>query len=212
MRASSSDPIPVGASCAFGAAWSNFDGRFVLREARARPEAFVIGIDPVAEAMAESARRAARKPARGGAPNALFLVAAVEDLPRPLHGTADLVTVNFPWGSLLAAVARPEPEIMRSIAALLEPQGRLVAFINLSAADDSDYSERLELPPLDDDYVTGTLAPGWREAGLENLRWRELAPGEEPGHRTSWGQRLVRGSRRETLLVEAERAISSTNS
>jgi len=188
------------------------DGRFVLREARERPRSLVVGIDPVAEAMGESARRAARRPVRGGAPNALFLVAAVEDLPRALDGTAGLVTVNFPWGSLLAGVARPEPEIMASIARLLRPGRRLVAFINLSAASDSDYSERLDLPPLDRDYVEGRLARGWRAAGLANVRWRELAPGEEPGHRTSWGQRLVRGSRRETLLVQAERAISNTSS
>src|SRR3954451_24143865 len=149
------------------------DGRFVLREARERPRSLVVGIDPVAEAMGESARRAARRPVRGGAPNALFLVAAVEDLPRALDGTAGLVAVNFPWGSLLAGVARPEPEIMTPIARLLRPEGRLVPSITLSAASDSDYSERLELPPLDRDYVEGRLAPGWRAAGLANVRWRE---------------------------------------
>lgn len=181
------------------------DGRFVLREARARPEALVVGVEPLAEAVAASASRAARRPERGGAPNALFLLTSVERLPEALAGAASLVTVSFPWGSLLRAVGRPDPDVLASVVRLLAPGGRLVAHLNLSAASDPDYAERLDLPPLDAEHVEGRLAPGWRGAGLERVEWRELAPGEAPRHRTTWGQRLVRGSERATLLVEGAR-------
>jgi len=51
--------------------------------------------------MAEASRRADRR----GPSNALFLAAGVETLPAsPLTGSADLVTVMFPWGSLLRGV------------------------------------------------------------------------------------------------------------
>ncbi len=186
------------------------DGKFVLRAARARPDVLVVGVDMLADAFADSASRAGRKPARGGAPNAVFLAADATRPPAELRGRAGLVTVNYPWGSLLRAVAAPQVEPLRSIAGLLRPGGLLVALLNLSAAEDSAYAERLELPPLDGAHIEGALVPGWRDAGLSEVSFRALAPGEEPPHRTTWGQRLVRGSRRDTLLVSAMRSSASS--
>lgn len=181
------------------------DGRYVLRAARARSDAVVVGVDALAEPMAASASRAARKPARGGAANALFVAADALAPPPALAGRASLVTVNYPWGSLLRAVGAPEPEGLAAVAGLLRPGGRLVGLLNASAAEDSSYAERLELPPLD----PGRLVAGWEEAGLAVEEARLLAAGEEPPHRTTWGQRLVRGSGRETLLVSAVRSSAS---
>jgi 16S rRNA (adenine(1408)-N(1))-methyltransferase len=182
------------------------DGKFVLRSARARPERLVVGIDALTEAMTESASRAARKPSRGGAPNAWFVAADATDPLPPLAGRAALVTVNYPWGSLLRAVAEPNVPELRAIASLLRPGAPLIALLNLSAAEDSAYAEKLELPPLDGEHIGRRLVPGWREAGLDEVEWRALGPGEEPPHRTTWGQRLVRGSGRETLLVSGVRS------
>jgi 16S rRNA (adenine(1408)-N(1))-methyltransferase len=186
------------------------DGKFVLRAARADPGMLHVGVDALAEPMAEAARRAERKPARGGAPNALFVAADAVCPPGALAGRASLVTINYPWGSLLRAVAAPEAEGLGAIAALLRPGGRIVALLNASAAEDGAYAEKLELPPLDSDHVQRALVPGWRDAGLEVAEARLLGPGEEPPHRTSWGQRLVRGSGRETLLVSAVRPSASS--
>ena len=165
-----------------------------------------MGVDALEAPMAASIRRAAAKPARGGVANARFLVRDALDPPGDLRGRAELVTVNYPWGSLLRAVAAPEPEGLAAVVSWLAGGGRLVALLNASAAEDSAYAERLELPPLDGDHVEGRLVPGWREAGLAEVGARLLAPGEEPPHRTTWGQRLVRGSGRETLLVSAVRS------
>jgi 16S rRNA (adenine(1408)-N(1))-methyltransferase len=186
------------------------DGKFVLRSARANPGRLHVGVDALEEPMAESIRRAASKPARGGVPNASFAVADALSPPASLAGRAALVTVNYPWGSLLRAVAAPEAAGLRAIAGLLRPDGRIVALLNASAAEDSAYADKLELPPLDRGHVERVLVPGWREAGLEVLEARVLDPGEEPPHRTSWGQRLVRGSGRETLLVSAVRSSASS--
>ena len=57
------------------------DGRYVLAAAAAQPDRLVIGVDANAQSMATASRRASAKPARGGLPNALFVVAAVEALP-----------------------------------------------------------------------------------------------------------------------------------
>ena len=182
------------------------DGKFVLRSARAEPGAMHVGIDALEEPMAESIRRAASKPARGGVPNARFVVSDALRPPAELSGRASLVTVNYPWGSLLRAVAAPEPDGLAAVVGLLRPGGRLVALLNASAAEDSAYAERRELPPLDTAHVEGRLVPGWVAAGLAEVEWRALAPGEDPPHRTTWGQRLVRGSGRETVVVSGVRA------
>ena len=178
------------------------DGKFVLRCARAHPDVEHVGIDALAEPMAASIRRAAAKPARGGVPNARFLVSDAVSPPAELVGRASLVTVNYPWGSLLRAVARPEPEGLAAVASLLRPGGRLVALLNASATEDSSYADRLDLPSLDGEHIGRMVVPGWFAAGLADVSWRTLAPGEDPPHRTTWGQRLVRGSGRATVLVE----------
>ena len=182
------------------------DGRFVLRLARARPDALVIGLDALAEPMEASASRAGRKPARGGAENVLFVACDALDPPDALAGRASLVTVNYPWGSLLRAVGEPDVGALRAVAGLLRPGGRIVALLNASAAEDRGYAERLELPALDPEAV----AAGWRGAGLAVEEARLLGAGEEPPHRTSWGQRLVRGSGRATLVVSAVRPSATS--
>jgi len=178
------------------------DGRFVLRTARERPQSLVVGIDPVQDAMAGVARRASAKPSRGGVPNALFLVASAEVLPAALSSKASMVTVNFPWGSLLRTLVQPDPGGLRAVVGLLEPGGRLIALLNASVTDDRDYRERLRLPPLEDAHIDQRLVPGWQESGLAGVAWHRLEPDQEPPHHTTWGRRLVRGSSRSTIVVE----------
>ena len=175
------------------------DGRFVLREAREHPDTLVIGVDAVAEAMTASAVKSRRKPAKGGAPNALFVVSAAEELPGALVGLADRLVVNFPWGSLLRALVEPIEPMLRALVALTEPGARFLFLLNSSVFEDEDYLQRLALPALDPERVRQDLVPTYHRAGLVVEEIQELA-GDAP-HRTSWGQRLVRGSSRTTLLL-----------
>src|SRR5690349_12984816 len=80
------------------------DGRYAYHLAAADPARLVIGIDALEAPMGEIAARAARKPARGGRPNLLLVRAAIEALPAELHGVADEVSVQLPWGSLLEGI------------------------------------------------------------------------------------------------------------
>ena len=57
------------------------DGRWVYRRARAHPAWVGVALDANAAGMRETARRAGRKPARGGAANAWFIRAMVAALP-----------------------------------------------------------------------------------------------------------------------------------
>ena len=85
------------------------DGRWLFRLARARPEWFCIGIDANLDAARHVARRARRSPARGGAPNLIFVHERAEALPGSLRGMAAEVYVQYPWGGLLRAVTGGDP-------------------------------------------------------------------------------------------------------
>src|SRR5688572_14426358 len=100
------------------------DGRFVYEHARRDPSSVYIALDPDAKALAEYAYRAARKPARGGVANAIFVVASLEALPPELIGLADQVYVNFPWGGLLRGLLLPEAGALAGLVSLARDSGR----------------------------------------------------------------------------------------
>ena len=62
-------------------------------------------MDANAKPLEKPSMKATRKPAKGGLANAMFVQAAVEDLPVEFDGVADEIHIHFPWGSLLRAVA-----------------------------------------------------------------------------------------------------------
>jgi len=94
------------------------DGRFVYRLARTHADWFCVAIDANADGLRDRSRRAARKPSRGGAPNARFVRAAAENLPRALESFADVIYVLYPWGRLLRAVLAADLEVLLRIARL----------------------------------------------------------------------------------------------
>src|SRR6185295_10593129 len=99
------------------------DGRFVYQSARRNPNKFYIGIDPNTRPLEKISEKIHRK--KGGAPNALFIQSAVEDLPAELDGVANEVHVHFPWGSLLRAVASGDIEVMRNLRRICAADGLL---------------------------------------------------------------------------------------
>ena len=111
----------------------------MLAAAADEPDRLVVGIDANAAGMATASRRAAATPRRGGLPNALFVVAAIGALPRELDGLADVVTVHFPWGSLLRGLLGAEPirePAMRALAASYASWGLAVTKAQPATATD----------------------------------------------------------------------------
>jgi len=178
------------------------DGAFVYRLARSRRLAFCIGIDASRDRMREYSTKVSRKPQRGGAPNALYILASAEDLPEELDGIADHIYINFPWGSLLRAMVEPDERLLATLARMSRPPARLETLLNYSVFGDADLAARLGLPGLSIDYIEQVLTPVYARAGILIDERRLLADGELP-FRTTWGGRLVRASRRETLYMSA---------
>jgi 16S rRNA (adenine(1408)-N(1))-methyltransferase len=159
----------------------------VLRAAAENPTTLTIGLDAVADPMAEASRRAARRPARGGLPNALFVVAAIELPPPELIGRADLVSVSYPWGSLLAAVLAVDPAAMAGLTSLVRPGGTIEAVMALTARD---HRPELAAALADRDR----LAVAWARLGFELQTFALVDRSEAIATGSSWARRLAVGS------------------
>lgn len=168
-------------------------GQSVLRRARAEPQTLVIGIDPDAAALRESSHSAARAPKRGGLPNAIFLAGTAEELPGPLAGRADLLTVALPWGSLLRAFITPEPDALARIGEVLKPRG--VVELLLSAIE-SDGAPRL----LATEGDAADLARAYESAGLCVAEVRPATAADVARLSSAWGRRLGIPDRRQAWI------------
>ena len=115
----------------------------------------------------------------------MFLAEGAERLAvSPLAGRADLLTVTFPWGSLLRGLVGLDPAALAGAAALLRPGGRLEV---LASVVPSDRVPGLEC--LDDGAATAIRA-AWRAAGLELTSMRPAKPAEIVASGSSWAGRL----------------------
>jgi 16S rRNA (adenine(1408)-N(1))-methyltransferase len=179
------------------------DGRYAYERARSDPSSLYIAVEPDAGALAEYAYRAGRKPARGGVENAIFAVAAAEQLPPELQGLAERVRINFPWGSLLRALLAPDPPVLRSIARLLRPGGTAEIVLAYDPGHDTGAFAGNPLPALDPVRIETGLIPAYEAAGLPIHHWRRLTQDEALAIPSSWGRRLLHARPREVFLLAA---------
>ena len=180
------------------------DGRFVYQCARENPARFYIGIDANAKLLEKVSMRVTRKPAKGGAPNILFIQAPVEDLPNELDQVADEIHIHFPWGSLLRGVATGEPDVLHALRRILVDGGLLEVVIGVDADRDRTEVERLGLPNISLDYLTSVLKPRYAASGLAITEKGKLAASEWPHLQSSWARRLSGNDRRQVVYFIAE--------
>ncbi len=152
------------------------DGRFVLHTARAHPAHYVIGIDACRDNLYEASRRA---PA-----NALFLIANVCTMPERLTGLASAITINFPWGTLLAGLLEDDSPLLATLARLARLGATLEIRLNGGALTEAGYS----------------LASGGEQvrrlarlAGFHVAAPQSLAADDLRAYPTTWARRLAFG-------------------
>ena len=182
------------------------DGRFVYQSARRHPKKFYIGIDPNVRPLEKISEKIHRKPSKGGAPNVLFIQAAVEDLPAELEGVADEVHVHFPWGSLLRAVAGGEETALLNLRRICAPGGLLEVVIGLDFARDRAEVERLGLSLLSLDYIDRQLGARYEAAGFQIAERGTIPAADWPEFTTSWAKRL-KGNEQRPITYLIARAI-----
>ena len=166
------------------------DGRFPYQLASDDAERLVLGLDALAEPMGERAAVAARKPARGGRPNLLFVHAAVEALPPELRGIADEVYVQLPWGALLEGIVLARPAVLGGIARLCRPGARLTVTLNGEMWLESTPARYADLPVPTPAYVAEVVAPGFAAVGITLGPARDAPAAEAEQLDSTWARRL----------------------
>jgi 16S rRNA (adenine(1408)-N(1))-methyltransferase len=166
------------------------DGRAVLAVAAREPTTLALGIDASAVAMAEASRRAARSARKGGLDNARFVLAAAESLPPELAGRAALVTVLFPWGSLLRGCVGLDAVIAGGLAGLVAPGGVLELVLAPAQRD------RLAGVPTGEGSVIEAATRAFSPQGLTAIVARAATPIEIAATGSSWARRLGVAGRR----------------
>ena len=147
--------------------------------------------------MREASRRAARPTARGGLPNAVFVVSALDALPAELDGLATLLTVHFPWGSLLSAAIAKDQAGAARLAALVAPAGRMRLLVSGAGRDAGGGITRIE-----PERIVGAYA----DLGLRPVACRPASMGDIEAARSTWGKRLfATDGDRVAWLLELER-------
>jgi len=86
------------------------DGRYVCRMAEQHQDRFFIGLDACRENLRAYSQRKL--------PNALFVIASAQALPKELNGLVSHVTINFPWGSLLESLLVGDPALMNGLSCI----------------------------------------------------------------------------------------------
>lgn len=180
------------------------DGRFVYESAKENPEKFFIGIDPNTKPLRKISMKATRRPAKGGVANALFIRAAIEELPSELDNTADEIHIHFPWGSLLGAIASGDARILGGLYRISAPGCLLEAVIGIDPARDQRELERLGIPDFSVEYVQTTLAARYEAARLKVKEAGVLETGEWTRLHSSWARRLSANDAREVVYFIAE--------
>ena len=182
------------------------DGHFVYQSARRNPNKFYIGIDPNTRPLEKISERIHRKPAKGGAPNVLFIQSAIEDLPDELNGVANEVHVHFPWGSLLRAVVVGDVALLQNLRRICADDALLEVVIGIDPVRDKSELERLGVQPWTLEDVDTVLVPNYAVAGFEIIERGIIAASEWPEFETSWAKRL-RGSEQRPITYLIARVI-----
>ena len=179
------------------------DGLFVYQSARRNPKKLYIGVDANPRPLEKVSEKIHRRPEKGGLANALFVQAAVEDLPPELDGVADEVHVHFPWGSLLRAMATGDEAVLKNLRRICSPGALLEVVIGLDPDRDRGEVERLGLEPMSLSYCDSFLVPRYQEAGFEVLERGLLSASDWAKLQTAWAKRLRGGGSRSVLYIIA---------
>jgi 16S rRNA (adenine(1408)-N(1))-methyltransferase len=155
----------------------------------------VLAIDASHQAMRDASRRAARRPGKGGLPNARFIASGLEQLPAELAVLASIVTVHFPWGSLLRAAVGEDAAGAAGIARLVAPGGRLRLLVSAAERDANGRGV--------DDLDLGAVVAAYRELRMELCACRPASVEDLAAAHSTWGRRLLSSGReRRTWLIE----------
>jgi 16S rRNA (adenine(1408)-N(1))-methyltransferase len=167
------------------------DGRYVRAAAQVDPATFAIGVDACREPLWHTSRTVPS--------NALYVIANALALPHELDGCATHVTINFPWGSLLAGLLNGNPALVARLAVIAQPGAVLDVRLNAGALAEAGRE-------LEDGGAAVRAA--LRAAGFALRRPVALGPADLRACPTTWARRLALGRDPRALWLHGTLALT----
>lgn len=183
------------------------DGSYVYRAARAHKDKFYIGLDSNAENMGGFAQKASKSIIKGGLKNILYVVAAAEALPKELNGLISEVTILFPWGSLLKAVASGHEHFLQNLKRVMVKNATVRIVFSLEDKIEKKVMADLGLSSLNKESLD-RLCLAYARLGFA-MKWRFIAQDELKSFESTWAKRLAYG--RPRRYVELVGKINTPN-
>ncbi|MCL2547757.1 MAG: hypothetical protein FWE76_01170 [Symbiobacteriaceae bacterium] len=178
-------------------------GRYILHHAFQNRSVFYIGLDPVAEVMAENSYKAAKRSKREDLYNTLFVIASLETFPAELIEVAHSVSVILPWGSLRDGLVRADGKILQCLRLSGGCGCSFEAILGYDNEREAGEIERRSLPLLSEDHFR-QLLPEYAAQGisitqiesLNNIQLRHLA--------SDWARKLSYGMPRNMFRLSGQ--------
>jgi hypothetical protein len=126
------------------------DGRFIRYMAEQHPRLFFIGVDACRENL--------RANSRNKLPNAMFVIASAQSLPKELNGLISHITINFPWGSLLKSLLAGDSKLTNSLARISNSNAAVNVLLNGGALAEAGTA----LEAGADQIYNNMLRSGWQ--------------------------------------------------
>jgi hypothetical protein len=164
-----------------------------LERARREPGTEFFAIEPSHPALVESASRARRERLQ----NLHYLLGSYEFLPGPLAGVATCVSVLFPWGSLLKAIAGGEVSSLANLAALCRPGASIEFVTAIDPAADAGELARLGMTG----FSAEAVIDAWRSAGFTRVTCERL--GADHPYQTTWWRKIRQRTERAPVVIRA---------
>ncbi len=162
------------------------DGRYVRFLADRNPGCFIIGLDACRENLYERSRL--------NLPNALFIIASAQDLPREFEGLISHITINFPWGSLLKSLLEPDESLMNGLALITTQNAQIDILLNSGALTEAgaDLEDGAE-----------TIHENLKRYGWKIRHPNQLLNDELRHVPTTWAKRLAHGRDPRAIALSA---------
>ena len=151
------------------------------------------GIDPNHSGLIEASQKAHRLPGR----NLHYLLASYESLPGCIAGSAESVSVLFPWGSLLKAVAGGDANSLCNLRALCKPGASAEVVTAIDAVADAGELARLGMQT----FEVERMRAAWTSGGFDDIEILPLPAGHQ--YQTTWWRRIRQREGRVAIRLTA---------
>jgi hypothetical protein len=141
--------------------------------------------------MGSFAQKATKSKNKGGLENILYVVAAAEALPQELNGLISEVTILFPWGSLLKAVASADERFLENLRQVMVKNASLRIVFSLEDKIEKKVMENLGLSSISKESLD-KLCLAYARLGFA-MKWRFIAQDELKSFESTWAKRLAYG-------------------